>query len=178
MAIIFTGCQIKMPQLSTGRKVAVYLSLLGEMLGNPYAHLEDLGKIRKLKHLYERLKIMKFVDEKSSESKAPDMNADSRNLHELEGMRSITMDYSVQDVIDGKADWSKQEIIELKQWLVIGGAEKKCREALKSIQDIKLKLEDTVDALSYSDIDPDQDEEERFRRASIVVDVLTKGHSD
>ena len=167
-----------MPQLSTGRKVAVYLSPLGELLGNPYAHLSDLGKIRELKHLYERLKIMTFVAEESSESNAPDMNVDSRNLHELEGMRSITLDYSVQDVIDGKADWSKQEVSEFKKWLVTGGVEERCREVLEAIQDIKLKLEDTVDALSYSDIDPDQDEEERFRRASIVVDVLTKGHSD
>ena len=167
-----------MPQLSTGRKVAVNLSPLGEVLENPYAHLADLGKIKKLKHLYERLKIQIFVAEESSGAKAPNMNPESRNLHELEGMCPITMGYSVQDVLDGKVDWSQKETIEFKQWLVTGGVKERCREALEAIQDIKLKLEDTVDALSYSDIDPDQDEEERFRRASIVVDVLTKGHSD
>jgi hypothetical protein len=41
------------------------------------------------------------------------------------------------------------------------------------LEQAKHKLQDVVDAMSYADIDPMQDEQERFRRASVFVRVLT-----
>ena len=167
-----------MPLLSTGRKAGVLLAPLSEILAEPHAHLAALGEIKEFNDLYQRLHIQLFVVQGTPKSDSPAFNNESKHLNKVEGMHSLLMEYTVQDVIDGKTDWTVQEISEFSQWLKMGGVEKKCRDALREIEIVKQKLADTVDALSYSDIDPHQDVQERFRRASIVVDVLTKGESD
>jgi hypothetical protein len=162
-----------MPQLSTGRKVAILLQRVADIIDNPLEHLDKLGQIDSVEQVCRFIPVVVFVESDGEREGHFELNQDSIRIHEIEGMRAVVQDYSVADVLNGNTDWSRQEVEDFERWFDEFGGRQKCVEMAAYLKQEKHKLTDLVDAMSYADIDPLQDEQERFRRASVFVRVLT-----
>ncbi len=162
-----------MPQLSTGRKVAIQLNGVAEIIHNPFQHLEELGQIEFPEQMYRFIPIIVFIQADNGDEGMIELNPDSTKTHELEGMRAVEQPYSVADVLSGQADWSMEEVEEFKLWFDEKGGAKICVEIMEIIERINPNIKDLVDAMAYTDIDPMQDDEERFRRAGRFIRALT-----
>ena len=147
------------------------------MLSDPLAHLEALGQIEFFEQIYALVQIIEFVKTEAPSSEQTSFNENSENLEEVDGLKPEFQKYTAADVLNKTTDWSRAEVDEFSKWIKSGEAQELCKSGFEEIEKAKIKLTGTVDALAYADIDPDQDEAERYRRASVVVNVLSKqGH--
>jgi putative NADH-flavin reductase len=99
-----------MPQLSTGRKVAILLQRVADIIDNPLEHLDKLGQIDSVEQVCRFIPVVVFVESDGEREGHFELNQDSIRIHEIEGMRAVVQDYSVADVLNGDTDWSRQEV--------------------------------------------------------------------
>ena len=57
-------------------------------------------------------------------------------------------------------------------WLDSINTQQHYMKIYKSIEEAKASISDHVDALAFTDIEPNQDQTERFQRASAYVDAI------
>jgi hypothetical protein len=162
-----------MPQLPSGLKVGVGFELLLKFMDNPLWYLEELGQIQSPEHIYRYVTVCRFVESQDDDGTPVELNPDSNNIAEVEGLITVEQDFTVADVLAGKARWSKGDTKFFARWFSLAGGEKKCHELFDMIKATKLRIKDHVDALAFVDFDPDQGEAERYRKAALHIDALT-----
>ena len=160
-----------MPQLPSGRKVGTSPIYIDEIIKNPLSHLSELGQVTNIEGLYPLLVIIEFIraDEVASEN---DFAESSRNLHEVSGLKQVLQEITIADILSKKTDWSGQDVGAFADWLDSINTQQHYMEIYNSIEEAKASISDHVDALAFTDIEPNQDEAERFRRASAYVEAI------
>jgi hypothetical protein len=160
-----------MPQLPSGRKVGTSPIYIDEIVKNPLSHLSELGQVTNIEGLYPLLVIIEFMraDEVAPEN---DFAESSRNLHEVSGLKQVLQEITIADVLGKKTDWSDQDVDAFANWLDSINTQQHYMEIYNSIEEAKASISDHVDALAFTDIESNQDEAERFQRASAYVDAI------
>ena len=160
-----------MPQLPSGRKVGSSPIYIDEIVKNPLLHLSELGQITNIEGLYPFLVITEFVqaDEAVPEN---DFAEGSRNLHEVSGLKQVLQKITIADVLGKETDWSDQDVDAFTEWLGSINTQQQYMEIYNLIEEAKASISDHVDALAFTDIEPNQDESERFQRASAYIDAI------
>ena len=165
-----------MPQLPSGKKVGTHFEKILELIDNPFFHLDHLGKIEFKENLYPLMPVIIYQAPVTGEGGAARLNSDSNNTHEVDGLVDVEQDYSVADVLNHHTDWPGDDTLFFHDWVHTSVCNNKCEELLVMVEEVKTSIAENVDAMAYMDIDPDQDERERFRRASVFVNALTLGN--
>ena len=160
-----------MPLLPSGRKVGTSPIYIHEVVKNPLLHLSEIGQITNIEGLYPFLVITEFIraDEVVPEN---DFADGSRNLHEVSGLKQVLQKITIADVLGKETDWSDQDVDAFTDWLDSKNTQQHYLEIYKSIEEAKASISDHVDALAFTDIEPNQDQAERLQRASAYVDAI------
>ena len=160
-----------MPQLPSGKKVGTSPIYIDEIIKNPLSHISELGQVTNIEGLYPFLVITEFIraDELAPEN---DLAESSRNLHEVSGLKQVLQKITIADVLSKKTDWSDQDVDAFADWLDSINTQQHYIEIFNSIEEAKASISDHVDALAFTDIEPNQDEAERFRRANAYVEAI------
>lgn len=163
-----------MPRLPSGQKVGLANYLITAMGENPFDHLEAIANIRRLSDIYRFIPIIKHVETDEAEFDQGTFDQRSENTHEVEGLKPVVMDYTAQDVFDQSVDWSQQDIGALDAWLNSAPVRDTLNEKFIKIEQQKASIDDLVGALAFTDLDPDQDEAEKYRRAASYIKAVRK----
>lgn len=163
-----------MPRLPSGQKVGLSNHLITAIGENPIDYLEEIVTIRQVADTYRFIPIIKYVETDEVGFKKCTFDKASANIHEVDGLKAVVMEYTVQDVFDQLVDWSQQDIMALDTWLNSGPIRGVLNQKLIKIEDRKISIDDLVDALAFTDLDPDQDEEEKYRRAANYIKAVRK----
>ena len=161
-----------MPQLPSGRKVGTSPIYIDEIVKNPLFHLSELSQITNIEGLYSLLIIIEFVHPDKDETMGTGFADGSKNLHEVSGQKPVLLQITIADVLCNNTDWSDQDVDAFANWLDSDNTQQQYNDIYESIAKAKASISDHVDALAFTDIEPNQDEAERFRRASAYVDAI------
>ncbi len=161
-----------MPQLSSGKKVGTSPIYINELVKNPLFHIKELGQITSIEGLCPYLLIIDFIQPDAVETPEASFADDSKNQHEVNGLKPVLQKITIADVLEMKTDWSDQDVGAFADWLDSKNTQQHYMGIYKSIEEAKASISDHVDALAFTDIEPNQDEAERFRRASAYVDAI------
>ena len=161
-----------MPQLPSGRKVGTSPIYIDEIVKNPLSHLSELGQVTNIEGLYPLLIIIEFVHPDKDETMGTGFADSSKNLHEVSGWKPVLLEITVADVLCNNTDWPNHDVDAFADWLDSINTQQHYMEIYNSIVEAKASISDHVDALAFTDIEPNQDEAERFRRASAYVEAI------
>ena len=161
-----------MPQLPSGKKVGTNPIYIDELVKNPMLHIKELSQITNVETLYPFLVIVEFVQPAEVETPEASFADDSENQHEVSGLKAVLQKITITDVLDNKTDWPDQDVDAFADWLDSRNTQQHYMEIYKSIEEAKASISDHVDALAFTDIEPNQDEAERFRRAGAYADSV------
>ena len=161
-----------MPQLPSGKKVGTSPIYIDELVKNPLFHIKELGQITSIEGLYPYLVIIDFIQPDEVETPEASFAGDSKNQHEVSGLKAVLQKITIADVLDEKTDWSDQDVDAFTDWLDSKNIQQHYMEIYMSIEKAKASISDHVDALAFTDIEPNQDQAERFQRASAYVDAI------
>jgi hypothetical protein len=160
------------PQLPSGQKVGLANYRIIAMGENPFDYLEDIVKIGQLTDVYRFIPIIQHVETDESGFERGTFDSRSTNTHQLDGLKPVVMDYTVQDVLDQSADWPQQDITAFQAWLNTGLVVDMLNEKFIKIVEQKASIDDLVGAMAFTDLDPDQDEDEKYRRAASYIKAV------
>jgi hypothetical protein len=160
------------PQLPSGQKVGLANYCIIGMGENPFDYLEDIVKIGQIADVYRFIPIIQHVETDESDFEQGTFDKRSTNTHQLDGLKPVVMDYTVQDVLDQLADWSQQDIEAFQTWLNSWPALDMLNEKFIRIVEQKASIDDMVGALAFTDLGPNQDEDEKYRRAASYIKVV------
>ena len=161
-----------MPQLPSGKKVGTSPIYIDEIVKNPLYHISELGQITNIVGLYPFLVIIEFVEPDKDETMGIGFADGSKNLHEVSGQKPVLLKITVADVLCNNTDWPNHDVDAFADWLDSINTQQHYMEIYNSIVEAKASISDHVDALAFTDIEPNQDEAERFRRASAYVEAI------
>ncbi len=163
-----------MPQLPSGRKVGVRPDVITNMIKSPFHHLNELGQIYLVEDLYPYLFIIEFIETNKNEANKVSFASCSKKIIEVGSHQPVKTKLSVSDIFNDISDWSVKDVRAFIQWVKSPDMASFYTGILDEVRNIRDKVRDNVDALAYADIDPNQDEQERFRRASVFVSAVTR----
>ena len=161
-----------MPKLPSGIKIGISNDVVEDMGERPFAYLAEIGTINEIKDIYRFIKIIEFIETSEDYFDKAGFVDQSKNLDEVNALRPILQTYTISDVFSHAVGWTAEDTATFKSWIESEDVRELHRGYFEAIQNQIEGIDDVVDALALTDLDPDQDDTEKYQRAGAYIEAV------